>query len=47
MKKNLEHKLEQPFLKKAPWIKEWDEAKAAAKKNNQLIFAYFTRSYAR
>ena len=47
MKKNLEHKLEQPFLKKAPWVRDWDEAKAAAKKSNQLIFAYFTRSYAR
>ena len=47
MKKNLEHKLEQPFLKVATWITDFDEAKAASKKSGKPIFAYFTRSYAR
>ena len=47
MKKNLEHKLEQPFLKNATWVLDFDEAKAASKKSGKPIFAYFTRSYAR
>lgn len=38
----LKAKLASPFLKKAPWILDWDEAKAAAKKREQLIFGYFT-----
>lgn len=46
MKKNLEHKLEQEFLKKASWITDFDKAKDEAKKTKKLIFAYFTRSYA-
>ncbi|HZL72018.1 MAG TPA: hypothetical protein VFC86_06140 [Planctomycetota bacterium] len=45
MKRNLDKKLEAEFLKKAKWILEFDEAKAAAKKDHKLIFAYFTRSY--
>ncbi len=39
-------KLAEPFLKKADWITDFDEAKAAAKNDGKLIFAYFTRSYA-
>jgi len=46
MKKNLDEKLAKPFVKNATWILDFDEAKAAAKKANKLIFAYFTRSYA-
>jgi hypothetical protein len=46
MKKNLEHKLEQEFLKNASWITDFDKAKEEAKKTKKLIFAYFTRSYA-
>lgn len=46
MKKNLDEKLAKTFVKSAPWILDYDEAKAAAKKSNKLIFAYFTRSYA-
>src|SRR5688572_4935502 len=45
MKKNLEKKLEQPFLKNATWFIDYDEAKEAAKKSGKPIFAYFTRSY--
>lgn len=47
LKKNLDKKLESDFLKKSAWFLDYDEAKAAAKKSNRLIFAYFTRSYAR
>lgn len=47
MKKNLDKKLEAEFLKKTKWNLDYDEAKAEAKKNNKLIFAYFTRSYSR
>lgn len=45
MKQNLAKKLEQPFLKVAPWITDFDKAKAEAKKSGKPIFAYFTRSY--
>ena len=46
LKKSLDEKLAKPFMKNATWILDFDEAKAAAKKANKLIFAYFTRSYA-
>jgi hypothetical protein len=46
MKKNLEEKLAKPFVTVAPWILDFDEAKAASKKSGKPIFAYFTRSYA-
>jgi hypothetical protein len=47
LKSKLEQKLAAPFLKNAPWILDFDEAKAAAKKSGKRIFAYFTRSYAK
>jgi hypothetical protein len=47
MKQNLAKKLEGEFLKKAPWVTEYPKALSAAKKGNKLIFAFFTRSYAR
>lgn len=46
MKKNLEKKLAAEFLKNAPWILDYDQAKAESKKSGKPIFAYFTRSYA-
>jgi hypothetical protein len=46
MKKNLEEKLAKPFMKFAPWITDFDKAKAESKKTGKPIFAYFTRSYA-
>ena len=46
MKKNLEAKLEKPFLKNGTWILDFDEAKELSKKSGKPIFAYFTRSYA-
>ena len=38
----LKKKLESPFLKKIEWVRDFDEAKAAARKSGRLIFAYFT-----
>ncbi len=39
-------KLAEAWLKKAPWILDYDKALAEAKKSGKPIFAYFTRSYA-
>jgi ABC-type sugar transport system substrate-binding protein len=44
--KKRDEKLATPFLKKAPWITDYTQARAASKKAGKLIFAYFTRSYA-
>ena len=46
MKKNLEEKLAKSFVTAAPWILDFDEAKAAAKKSGKPLITYFTRSYA-
>jgi hypothetical protein len=40
-------KLAKPVFQKAPWVTDYDKAREQAKKENKLIFAYFTRSYAR
>ncbi len=45
MKANLEKKLAEPFLKKAPWLTDYEQALAEAKKSGKFIFTYFTRSY--
>lgn len=34
--------LASPFLQKAPWLLDWDEALAKAKGERRLLFAYFT-----
>lgn len=39
-------KLKSTFLSKAPWITDYDQARAESKKSGNLIFGYFTRSYA-
>jgi hypothetical protein len=39
-------KLAEPWLKSAPWITDYDKARAEAKATGKPIFAYFTRSYA-
>jgi hypothetical protein len=31
-----------PFLQKAPWRTDWEDALAAAKARKQLLFGYFT-----
>lgn len=44
--KRRDQKLAEPWLKKAAWITDYDQAKEEAKKSKKIIFAYFTRSYA-
>jgi hypothetical protein len=39
-------KLAKEVFTKAPWIKDWDAARAEAKKTGKPVFAYFTRSFA-
>lgn len=39
-------KLAEEWLKKAPWITDYDKALAESKASGKMIFAYFTRSYA-
>ena len=46
LKKRHEKTLQEPFLKKAPWFLDYDNALAEAKKTGKPIFAYFTRSFA-
>lgn len=41
-----EAKLAKPVFRLAPWVTDYDAARAAAAKEGKLIFAYFTRSYA-
>ncbi len=45
LKKRYEAKLLKPFVQKADWVQDYDEARAAAARGKKLIFAYFTRSY--
>jgi hypothetical protein len=35
-------KLASPFLGKARWLTDWDEALTAARREDRLVFAYFT-----
>jgi hypothetical protein len=41
----LRSKLAQPFVGNAAWVTDYEEALRRAKKENKLVFAYFTRSY--
>lgn len=45
--KRLEALLRQPWLAKAAWHTDYDEARAAADESGKPIFAYFTVSYFR
>jgi hypothetical protein len=42
----LEKKLQAPFLKHAPWVLDYDEARKLAREKGRVVFAYFTRSFA-
>ncbi len=42
-----EEKIAKPFVKHGGWMMDYDAAREKAKEENKLIFAYFTRSYAR
>jgi len=39
-------KLAKPFVTSAPWMLDYDKARAAAEKQDKILFTYFTRSYA-
>jgi len=41
-----EEALKDPFIAKGNWVLDYDEARARAKREGKLIFAYFSRSYA-
>ena len=45
LREQREEKLKKPFVTFAPWILNYDKARLAAKKQDKLILAYFTRSY--
>lgn len=40
-----EKKMSKPFVTKAPWIADYDKARAKARETGLLIFGYFTRSF--
>ena len=44
--KRRDAKLAEPWLQKAKWTLDYDEALAESAKSGKLVFAYFTRSYA-
>lgn len=46
LKKLRSEKLAKEVFKKAPWVLDFDQAREQAKKENKLLFTYFTRSYA-
>ena len=46
LKQKRTEKLAKEVFKKAPWLTDFDEARAQAKKEGKLLFTYFTRSYA-
>lgn len=46
LKKQLEEKVGEAWVKDGGWITDYDQAREEAKKSGKLICAYFTRSYA-
>lgn len=42
----LQEKLKEPFVSNAQWVTDYAQAMELAKKENKVILAYFTRSYA-
>jgi hypothetical protein len=46
LQKKRTEKLAKPVFEKAPWVTDFDKAREQAKKENKLLFTYFTRSYA-
>jgi len=45
MEEKRDKKLQLPFLKKAAWTTDYDQALAQSKTSKKAIFGYFTRSY--
>ena len=46
MEERLEAKMAKEFIKSAAWVTDYDQALEQAKKDNKLVFSYFSRSYA-
>ena len=46
LEERLQTKQKEPFLAKAAWVLDFEQAKAESRKSGKPIFAYFTRSYA-
>ncbi len=46
LEQKLEKKMNEPYMKAAPWITDFDQAREEARKTGKLIFGYFNRSYA-
>lgn len=44
-KANYESKVQEAWFVEGKWLEDFDAAKAQAKKENKVVFAYFTRSY--
>lgn len=45
LKKLYEAKLEESWFKDGGWTVDFDAAKERSKKENKVVFAYFSRSY--
>jgi len=45
LKERYDKKIAEDWVEKGGWILDFDKAKAIAKKENKVVFAYFTRSY--
>lgn len=45
LKKKRDAKYAEPWVSKFPWVTDYAKAKAQAKKDGKLVFAYFSRSY--
>jgi len=46
LKKKYEEKLALDFIEYGGWMTEYDAARARAKKEDKVLFVYFSRSYA-
>ena len=46
LKKKLDDKVGEAWVKDGGWITDYDKAREESKKSGKPIFAYFTRSYA-
>lgn len=46
LKERLDRKLAKKFVQNAPWRQQFDAALADARRDDKLVFGYFTRSYA-
>ena len=45
LRKKRDAELKKPVFQKAPWLSDYDAARAQARKDDKLLLGYFTRSY--